>query len=42
MSEQNETDPGTGKMMLKLGMFSAGKKFPHSGEDVSGSSRSLK
>jgi len=30
-SEQYETVPGTGKVKLKLGMYSDGKKFPHSG-----------
>jgi len=30
-SEQYELVPGTGKVKLKLGMYSDGKKFPHSG-----------
>eukprot|EP00092_Neocalanus_flemingeri_P037076 GFUD01040362.1.p1 GENE.GFUD01040362.1~~GFUD01040362.1.p1 ORF type:complete len:1387 (-),score=480.18 GFUD01040362.1:476-4636(-) len=30
-SEQYEVVPGTGKVKLKLGMYSDGKKFPHSG-----------
>jgi len=30
-SEQYEVVPGSGKVKLKLGMYSDGKKFPHSG-----------
>ena len=30
-SEQFETVPGAGRLKLKLGMYSDGKKFPHSG-----------